>query len=135
MREEEGEETEAQTGRESKSSVEENTIPFVTDEAFIEKGGAFSQFPVDILCSLFFPLLPLSFLCPNTPPPLLPVRLRHRGRLFGINKDGCWQMKVVGRDGGLLNTQFASHKSPPASRRHVTATSCNKQLKTHANAL
>lgn len=109
------------------------TIPFVADEAFIEN-GAFSHFPVDILCSSpppTFPLLPLSQHCTS----LLPVHLHHRGRLFGINKDGCWQTKVVGRDGGSLNTHFASHKSPPASRRHVAATSCNKQLKPHRDAL
>lgn len=38
----------------------------------------------------------------------------------------------MGWDDGSLNTQFASHKSPPASRRHVTATSRDKQLKTRA---
>lgn len=41
----------------------------------------------------------------------------------------------MGRDGDSLNTHFTSHKSPPAPRppSHVTATSCNKQLKSHTD--
>lgn len=61
----EEEETEAHTGRESKSTGDEKTppppkqkpVPYVTDEDFIEKRAVFSQFPVDILCSLFLSLL------------------------------------------------------------------------------
>lgn len=69
--EEEGDETEeAQTWRESKRSGEEKTIPFVTDEAFIQKRG-FSKFPVDILCSLFSPYHPSTSCGPtfHLPPP------------------------------------------------------------------
>lgn len=65
----------------------------MTDEDFIEKRAVFSQFPVDILCSLF-------------PSPLPPVRLRHHGRLFEINKDGCWLMKVVGVGRWLAKRSF-----------------------------
>lgn len=91
----------AQTGRGIKELRRgKRQSPFVTDEAFIEKRGSFSQFPVDILCSLFFPCCPSPSFCPNNPPPprppLLPVRLRRCGRLFGINKDGCWQMRSRG---------------------------------------
>lgn len=125
--EEKGEEAAFQTGRESKSSGEEKTIPFVTDEAFIDKGGLSHNFLLLFFVVYLFPCYPF--------PSFVPECLRHRGRLSGINKDGCWQIKVMGRDGGLLNIQFTSHKSPPVSRRLVMATSCNKQLKTHANVL
>lgn len=102
--------------------------PLCDRRSFLQIKGTFSKFPVVRLCSLFIaPLSPLL--------PLFPKRLRRRSRLSGINKDGCWQIKVMGRDRGLLNSQFTSHKSPPVSRRLTAATSCNKQLKTHANVL
>lgn len=127
----------AQTGRGIKELRRgKRQSPFVTDEAFIEKRGSFSQFPVDILCSLFFPCCPSPSFCPNNPPPpALPSFLCVCAAVADCLESikmvvGRWE--VVGWDDGSLNTQFASHKSPPASRRHVTATSRDKQLKTRA---
>lgn len=34
------------------------------------------------------------------------MRLRHHGRLFEINKDGCWLMKVVGVGRWLAKRSF-----------------------------
>ena len=125
----------AQTGRGIKELRRgKRQSPFVTDEAFIEKRGSFSQFPVDILCSLFFPCCPSPSFCPNNPPalPSFPCVCAAVADCLESIKMVVGRWEVVGWDDGSLNTQFASHKSPPASRRHVTATSRDKQLKTRA---
>lgn len=80
-----------------KKTPKQKTSPLCDRWGFYRKKKAvFSQFPVDILCSLF--PSPLS-----SPPP---VRLRHHGRLFEINKDGCWLMKVVGVGRWLAKRSF-----------------------------
>lgn len=110
----EEEETEAHTGRESKSTGDEKKkpknkkpVPYVTDEDFIEKRAVFSQFPVDILCSLFPSPLPP---CASAP-----------------SRQTVW--KLWGWDDGSLNARFASHKSPPVLCRHVTAASRNNSYR------
>lgn len=77
--------------------------------AIIDKGGF-------LLISCFYSLfIPFPAFVAEWP--------RHCGRLRGINKDCCWQIKVTGWDGGLLNIHFTSHKSAAASRRQCTT--CN----------
>lgn len=91
--------------------------PIFEWQSFIDKGGFLS---ISCCYNLFIP--PRSF------PPFVPEWPRRRGRLWGINKDGCWQIKVTRRDGGLLNIQFTSHKSAAASRWLETATLYDEQL-------
>lgn len=89
-----------------------------------------------------FPLLVLAvYLSPRYPfPSFVPERLRHCCRLWGIYKEGCWQIKVTGRDGGVLNIRSTSHRSRPSptdSRGYIQQQTIKKKKKrrTHANVL
>lgn len=93
--------------RREKNPKNKKPVPYVTDEDFIEKRAVFSQFPVDILCSLFPSPLPP---CASAP-----------------SRQTVW--KLWGWDDGSLNARFASHKSPPVLCRHVTAASRNNSYR------
>lgn len=89
----------------------------MTDEDFIEKRAVFSQFPVDILCSLFPSPLPPPCVCAITADCLKSIKM----------VVGWW--KLWGWDDGSLNARFASHKSAPVLCRHVTAASRNNSYR------
>lgn len=91
----------------------------MTDEDFIEKRAVFSQFPVDILCSLFP--------SPLSSPPLCVCAIT-ADCLKSIKMVVGW-WKLWGWDDGSLNARFASHKSPPVLCRHVTAASRNNSYR------
>lgn len=81
-----------------------------------------------------FPLLVLAvYLSPRYPfPSFVPERLRHCCRLWGIYKEGCWQIKVTGRDGGVLNIRSTSHRSRPSptdSRGYIQQQTIKKKKK------